>query len=73
MSPLSSFVASVICAWCKKPMGTYETTEGSTGLQSHGICPQCEEIAFGDVSKIQVKLDSVTRDAHAASDGHVHA
>ncbi len=73
MSTLSSFIASRICAWCKKPMGTDVATAGSTGLQSHGICPQCEETAFGDINKVQVELDSKILVAHAASDDNARA
>ena len=54
-------------------MGKDVTTAGSGGLQSHGICPQCEETAFGDISKTQLELDSKILIAHAASDENARA
>lgn len=31
---------TIICAWCKKTLGTVQC--GETGV-THGICPKCEK------------------------------
>lgn len=36
-----------ICAWCKKDLGDLPGVEGD----SHGICPDCKEKHFGNLSK----------------------
>ena len=66
MTKLSPYIAARVCAWCKKPMGTYETTADLDGMQSHGICPECEQTAFADVDKIQVQPALKSQDAHPA-------
>lgn len=32
----------VICAWCKKDMGTKNGAPGTHNDVSHGICPECK-------------------------------
>ena len=41
-------VIQIVCAWCKKPMGTKEGY-GVTGI-SHSICPEC---ARKEISKFR--------------------
>jgi len=33
----------VICAWCGK---TIKSDDGTSGLDSHGICKDCENLAM---------------------------
>lgn len=35
------------CAWCKKFMG-YKSWDGTPGMTTDGICPECQEKLFAD-------------------------
>ena len=41
----------IVCAWCKKDMGTKSANGSSVGKTSHSICPECSEKLMREVMK----------------------
>ena len=44
----------VLCAWCKKDLGTKEVTynEKMAGMPSHGICQECYDKTFKEMGNV---------------------
>lgn len=44
---LGADLMGVVCAWCKKDMGTKVCVPEMAGKVSHGICPECTKKTLG--------------------------
>lgn len=49
---IGASLMSVVCAWCKKPLGAKVCVPSMAGQVSHGICEGCRVIVAGSLKSL---------------------
>lgn len=52
----------IVCAWCKKDLGTVHSEQYNESIITHGICTECVDMAFAEMNmkRAAIFLDSLS-------------